>query len=222
MSFPVEFNFLGHRVPAHAVMELAAYVVGVQLYFYLRRRGRLGARAGLAVDANLWLIGGCVMGAMVGSKILAWVESPWEYWSHRSTPWVLLSGKTIVGGLLGGWIGVELVKKKLGVSRATGDLFVFPLILGIAIGRVGCFLTGLPDHTYGVHTSLPWAVDFGGGPRHPTPNYKNPLPPSAAPPPPRGAVDWGGGPRHPTQIYEIAFLLALGVALAVRARRSFA
>src|SRR5205085_9041870 len=60
------------------------------------------------------------------------------------------------------------------------------------IGRVGCFLTGLPDHTYGVHTSLPWAVDFGDG------------------------------PRHPTQLYEIAFLLLLGFVLALRARRPFA
>src|SRR3954447_3401481 len=191
MSFPVEFNLAGHRLPAHAVLELAAYVVGVQFYFYLRRRTKLGAGAALPVDANLWLIVGCVMGAMVGSKILAWVESPWEYWSHRNTPLVLLGGKTIVGGLLGGWIGVELVKKKLGITRATGDLFVFPLVMGIAIGRVGCFLTGLPDHTYGVHSALPWGVDFGDG------------------------------PRHPTQLYEIGFVLLLGIALFFRARRAF-
>ena|SRR5438874_2368827 len=191
MTFPVEFNLAGHRVPAHAVLELAAYVVGVQFYFFLRRRGRLGAGAGLSVDQNLWLIVGCVMGAMVGSKVLAWLESPWEYWSHRSTPLVLLSGKTIVGGLLGGWIGVELVKKRFGVRRATGDLFVFPLVIGIAIGRVGCFLTGLPDHTYGVHTSLPWGVDFGDG------------------------------ARHPTQLYEIGFVLILGMMLLWKSRGEY-
>src|SRR5687767_10257001 len=116
MRFPVEFNLAGQRVPAHAVLELAAYVVGVQLYFLLRRRSRLGASAALPVDQNLWLIVGCVMGAMVGSKILAWLESPLDYWSRLGTPLVLLSGKTIVGGLLGGWIGVELVKLKLGVK----------------------------------------------------------------------------------------------------------
>ncbi|HEV8377512.1 MAG TPA: prolipoprotein diacylglyceryl transferase family protein, partial [Tepidisphaeraceae bacterium] len=176
----MEFNLAGHRVPAHAVLELAAYVVGVQLYFFLRRRSRLRAGAALPVDQDLWLIVGCVLGAVVGSKILAWVESPLDYWSRRSTPLVLLSGKTIVGGLLGGWIGVELVKKKFGVRRATGDLFVFPLVVGIVIGRLGCFLTGLADHTHGVHSSLPWAVDFGDG------------------------------PRHPTQFYEIAFVLLLG------------
>ena len=48
-----------------------------------------------------------------------------------------------------------------------------PLALGIAIGRIGCFLAGLPDHTYGLPTSLPWGVDFGDGiARHPTQLYE--------------------------------------------------
>jgi len=38
-----------------------------------------------------------------------------------------------------------------------------PLAVGIAVGRIGCFLTGLDDHTYGLPTTLPWAVDFGDG-----------------------------------------------------------
>ena len=82
-----------------------------------------------------------------------------------------LGGKTIVGGLHGGWAGVELAKWRLGIRHSTGDVFVFPLIFGMSVGRIGCFLTGLPDHTYGNHTSLPWAVNFGDGPRHPTQLY---------------------------------------------------
>src|SRR5882762_9812098 len=191
MRFPVELNLPGHRLPIHGVLELAAYVVGVRFYFWLRRRAARAGRGALPVDQNLWVIVGCVMGAMVGSKVLAWAESPMEYWQRRATPLVLLSGKTIVGGLLGGWIGVELVKRKLGVRRATGDLFVFPLVVGIAIGRVGCFLTGLADHTHGVHSSLPWAVDFGDG------------------------------PRHPTQLYEIAFVMLLGAAIFARSRGEY-
>ena len=75
----------------------------------------------------------------------------------------------IVGGLLGGWAGVEIAKRVLRIRYSTGDLFVFPLVVGMSIGRVGCFLTGLDDHTCGTWTGLPWAVDFGDGPRHPTP-----------------------------------------------------
>ncbi len=50
-----------------------------------------------------------------------------------------------MGGLAGGLIAVELVKKRFGVTAGTGDLFAIPLAVGIAIGRIGCFLTGLPD-----------------------------------------------------------------------------
>jgi len=91
-----------------------------------------------------------------------------------------MGGKTIVGALVFGLISVELFKRYIGVHQSTGDLYAIPLALGIAIGRIGCFLTGLSDNTYGTPTNLPWAIDFGDG-----------------------------IPRHPTQLYEIVFLLAL-------------
>lgn len=93
-----------------------------------------------------------------------------------------------LAALLGGWIGVEIAKKWMKISHSTGDAFVFPLILGISIGRIGCFLTGLDDHTYGNFSSLPWAVNFGDG------------------------------PRHPTQLYEIVMLWILGLLLLMRGR----
>ena len=186
MTFPVYFNLFGHRVHPHLVLELVAYTAGFQLYLRTRRRY---AAAAVPVEQNMWLIVGCVFGALVGAKLLAWAESPTLYWNARANPAAWLGGKTIVGGLLGGWAGVELAKKRLGVRHSTGDAFVFPLILGTCIGRVGCFLTGLDDHTHGAHTGLPWAVNFGDG------------------------------PRHPTQLYEIAFLMVLGAALYLWTRR---
>jgi len=95
-----------------------------------------------------------------------------------------MGGKTIVGALIFGLISVELMKRYIGVRQSTGDLYAIPLALGIAIGRIGCFLTGLDDNTYGTPTTLPWAINFGDG-----------------------------IPRHPTQLYEIAFLVALIPAL---------
>ena len=110
--------------------------------------------------------------------------------AHAHTPAALLGGKTIVGGLLGGWAGVELAKKITRVTRSTGDVFIWPLALGTAIGRIGCFLTGLADRTYGVATALPWGVDFGDGVR-----------------------------RHPTQLYESLFVLTLATTLTFATRR---
>jgi phosphatidylglycerol:prolipoprotein diacylglycerol transferase len=91
-----------------------------------------------------------------------------------------MGGKTVVGALVFGLISVELMKRYIGLCQSTGDLYAIPLALGIAIGRIGCFLTGLSDNTYGTPTTLPWAIDFGDG-----------------------------IPRHPTQLYEILFLLTL-------------
>jgi len=95
-------------------------------------------------------------------------------------PAYFVGGKTIVGALAFGLVSVELTKRYIGLRDSTGDLYTIPLALGIAIGRIGCFLTGLSDNTYGTPTNLPWAVTFGDG-----------------------------IPRHPTQLYEIIFLLAL-------------
>ena len=190
MTFPHYLNLFGHRVHPHLFFELIAYPIGFQLYLFIRRRWF--PRSAVPFEQGAWIIVGCVFGALLGSKVLAWLESMQHYWAHRDNLAAWVGGKTIVGGLLGGWAGVEIAKRVLRVHHSTGDAFVFPLILGMSIGRVGCFLTGLPDKTYGHHTALPWAVDFGDG------------------------------PRHPTQLYEIAFLLLLGVVLLVRSRRPFA
>ena len=60
-----------------------------------------------------------------------------------------------------------------GAVAANPPDFLVPGLLALAVGRIGCFLTGLPDHTYGIHSSLPWAVNFGDGPRHPTQLYES-------------------------------------------------
>ena len=79
----------------------------------------------------------------------------------------------MVGGLLGGLIGTEVAKKALRVPGSTGDHYVLPVLFGLAIGRVGCFLVGLNDGTFGLPTHLPLGIDFGDGiPRHPTQLYE--------------------------------------------------
>lgn len=170
MTFPIPLPLFGQSVPAHFVFESFGYFTGARIYFIQRRRNG----GGLPLETNLWLLVGCIFGAWMGSKLLAWAETPSHYWAMRQDPGVLLGGKTIVGGLLGGWAGIEFAKQRLRITQSTGDLFVWPLAVGTAIGRIGCFLTGLTDHTYGVATTLPWGVDFGDGiARHPTQLYES-------------------------------------------------
>ncbi|HWA84824.1 MAG TPA: prolipoprotein diacylglyceryl transferase family protein [Opitutus sp.] len=187
MTFPCYIELPGWRLHPHPVLETLGYFVGARVYFQLRRRSPAIA---LPLETNLWLLVGAAFGAWTGSKLLAWAESPDLYFANvASNPMVLIGGKTIVGGLLGGWAGVKLAKKISRVTGSTGDLFVWPLALGTALGRIGCFLTGLSDHTYGIATRLPWGVDFGDGIR-----------------------------RHPTQLYESGFVLLLAAVVSLAAR----
>jgi phosphatidylglycerol---prolipoprotein diacylglyceryl transferase len=186
VSFPVYLHFGFLRIHPHWFFEALAYIVSFRIYLLLRRR-----RGDAIPNADRWwVIAAAAVGATVGSKLLYWFEDPAATIRHLSDPAFLLGGKTIVGALIGALFAVEATKKYLGIGRRTGDLFALPLCVGIAIGRIGCFLTGLEDHTTGVATSLPWGVNFGD------------------------AV-----PRHPTQLYEIGFVLLLAALIVAASRR---
>ena len=156
----------------HSLFEALAYTTGFLIYRIERRRS---PERSLPEGRDLVLLLSAGIGALGGSRLLAWLDGTAD-------------GKTIVGGILGGWIAVEIAKRALGLHRPTGDAFVLPLIGAMAVGRVGCFLAGLSDGTFGLPTTLPWGMDLGDG-----------------------------VPRHPVQLYEIAFLLACGAVL-LRAR----
>jgi phosphatidylglycerol:prolipoprotein diacylglycerol transferase len=173
---------VGSHPVFHPVFETLAYAAGYGVFRAARAR-----RGDVIAEPQRWtVIASAAVGALAGSRILGLAEQ-WPtvlvaVQSHRFIALFLSpGGKTIVGGLLGGWLAVELAKVALGIRSRTGDLFALPLCLGIAVGRIGCFLAGLADDTYGKPTHLPWGMDFGDG-----------------------------IPRHPTQLYEILFLALLG------------
>ena len=175
-------------VALHTAFEVAAYAVGMRLF--LRERRQLALPVLADRDRSLWIGVAAICGAALGAKLGYWLEDPGNAFADFPDWRHLLEGKTIVGALLGGLTGVELVKRAIGALGSSGDAFALPLIAGIAIGRIGCFLSGLDDHTYGNPARVPWAVDFGDG-----------------------------VPRHPTQLYEIGFLIVLGLILHWRRAR---
>ena len=165
----------------HLLFESLAYLVAFRLY--LRERARAGD---FLDDSTRWtIVAAAVAGAVFGSKFLYWLEDPARTWQNIANISYLIGGKTVVGALLGGTIAVELVKRRIHITRRTGDLFAVPLAAGIAIGRIGCFLAGTADDTHGIATSLPWAVDLGDGVR-----------------------------RHPVQLYECFAMTLLAIALS--------
>lgn len=114
---------------------------------------------------------GVVLGAFCGSMILA--KLPYVLMGGRSAPFGIAwleNGKTITLGLVGGYLGVEIAKRRMGISVKTGDNFAMPAAVAICIGRLGCLYAGC---CYGTPTTLPWAMRFADGiPRHPTQIYE--------------------------------------------------
>ncbi len=145
----------------YAIIMAAA--VGTGFVLFRRAAAPLGLRfrqiAGIAL--------GAFCGSMIGAK-LPFVLADWQgflsgaAWFH--------DGKTILAGLVGGYIGAELAEWALGIREPLCDVFAAPVAAAIGIGRFACFHAGC---CYGTVTSLAWGVDFGDGQRrHPTQLYE--------------------------------------------------
>jgi phosphatidylglycerol---prolipoprotein diacylglyceryl transferase len=135
------------------------------LVFYLEARRRGLATAGVRRVAVAGLAGG-----IVGAKLTQWLLASWLVFTQH--PEAILDpangGRTIIGGIVGGWMAVELAKRWLGIRRSTGDLFAIALAAGEAVGRIGCFFNSC---SVGTVSAVPWAVFQQGAWRHPAQLY---------------------------------------------------
>ncbi len=179
MDFPVTFHLFGKTVLAHPLFEALGMFIGMRYYFYLKRK----SKEKTPFNTSAAVLIGATAGALFGSKLIGNLENPYKFFEHfdLKTVW---TNNTIVGGLAFGLIGVELAKKIVGHKASTGDLIVFPLMLAMIIGRIGCFLTGIYEETYGIPTDSIFGMHLGD-------QYR----------------------RHPVALYEIAFLIILWIIL---------
>lgn len=162
----------------HLVFEYLAFFIAFRYYIYLRKH----SNDVINTTNRLTIILGAAIGALLGSRIVGLLENPQIISSLNLIE--LLNNKTIMGGLFGGLLGVELAKRIIGEKASSGDLFTFPIIVGIIVGRIGCFLSGTDEFTYGTETSFFLGMDLGDGVL-----------------------------RHPIALYEIVFLILLFVFL---------
>ena len=181
--YPTLIRFGEFEITSFGVLVAIAALVGLRLFRRELQRSRLPESA---VDVAL----AGILGGLAGAKLLWAVEHAGE------APWLSLvlsrGGMSWFGGFFGG-IGAGL-----GLMRLR-DLPVVPtlaaatpaLVVGHAIGRIGCLLVG---DDYGRPSTLPWAIAFPEG-----------LPPTTI-------------PVHPTQIYEALALVPVAWLL-VRWRR---
>ena len=191
---PVLFHLGGFDIPTHDFFVVLGVLVAVAVFgLEVARRGVGDRRLG-------WV----VAGAILTGAIFARISTAWKYLAAEPDPslfglW-LHGGKSVLGGLAGAYIGAVATKRLVGYRSHTGDLFAPAVALGMAVGRVGCFLT----EQLGTPTSLPWGIEV------------SPATAATMPFCPQCSL---GVRLHPSFAYEITFLLVLfGVLVALRHR----
>jgi phosphatidylglycerol---prolipoprotein diacylglyceryl transferase len=152
-------------VPLHLIFDLLAVIAAAAITGKVLQRGLITAPGpGTNLDTRYFAALG--LGVVLGSFALGTAN----LWLSG----VPMAGRSIIGALTGGIVAVEIYKYRNGITRSTGLLFVPAFSTLIVVGRIGCALSGLDDHTYGTPTDLPWGMDFGDGvPRHPVALYES-------------------------------------------------
>jgi len=192
------FGFSFHPViNSYGFMLMVAFY---SCYYFLNKDlKRLGYNPSLAGD----IVFAAAVGGIVGSRIYFLLENFEQFLNDPIGMIFSGGGLVFLGGLLGGFLAVTYVIRKNNLRWGIfADLVAPLLILGYAIGRVGCLLVG---DDYGLPTHLAWGIEFPNG-----------IPPSTY----RVFqtqypwVDLSGFTPgvlnvHPTQIYET--LIGLGI-----------
>jgi len=186
-QYPMALEIAGARIHLHGLLEAIGIFIAFRYYLWLRPRSSDVISSG----HRIWIIIGATLGAVLGARLIGALENVPQWIAAPDKLSYFLNNKTLVGGLLGGLVGVEGLKKIIGEKQRSGDLFVFPLMLGMLIGRAGCFSAGIYEQTYGLPTRLPWALDLGDGIM-----------------------------RHPVVVYEMLFLLLLMTGLRLLRREA--
>ena len=139
------------------------YLTGALVFFWAARE------KGVATDGMGRLAAIGFFGGILGAKL---TQLLFEGWPWRVPAATILDpsvgGRALLGGLVVGWVCVEVAKRRLGIQRSTGDLFALALPAGEAVGRIGCYFNGC---CYGSECELPWAVWQHDAFRHPAQLY---------------------------------------------------
>lgn len=184
---PILIEFGSLAIRWYSVMIATAILIGIWL------AGREGVRKGFEkqniYDFSFYVI----LAGILGARIYYVLFSDWSHYLANPLKIFALweGGLAIHGAILAGVIVAIWYtwKEKLSLWKWL-DTFAPSLILGQAIGRIGCFFNG---DAHGYPTSLPWGLVYSSD--------------SCA-----GQM-FPGQPLHPTQLYELGFNLIIFLVL---------
>jgi phosphatidylglycerol:prolipoprotein diacylglycerol transferase len=149
----------GLPIRGYGVMLLIGITAGVGLAMHRARQGGLDPE--IIISLAIWM----VVCGIVGARLFYVIEYWHENFAGRNLRDTILQianipegGLVIFGGFIGAMVGfVTLVRKQRLPLLAMADLIAPSMAIGLAFGRIGCFLNGC---CYGGQTALPWHVSF--------------------------------------------------------------
>ena len=155
--FPELFKipFTNFPLNSYGALLALAFIVGLLVMAWLARRDGLDVNR--MYDLGLWVL----LAGLLGSKLLM-VITEWNSY-YRANPGQILSldffrsGGVYYGGLIGALLASVVAMRfyKLDWWR-TADVFAPGIVIGQALGRIGCFASGCcwgkpTTHSIGVH-----------------------------------------------------------------------
>lgn len=150
----------GLPIRGFGLMLLLAVVSGVGLAMHRARQMKVDPELILSLAFWLFLFG--IVGARLFYVVQKW---PTEFSGRYSGSGLLFAlvnvtqgGLVVYGSVIGAALGLWIFCRRYRVPLlALCDLIAPSLALGLALGRVGCFLNGC---CFGGMCDLPWAVQF--------------------------------------------------------------
>jgi phosphatidylglycerol---prolipoprotein diacylglyceryl transferase len=153
----------GLPIRGYGVMVLTAVVAGLGLLAWRAERG--GEDQDMGFSLAFWMILPGIVGARVFYVAEYWHEQFWPAYGEQGLRGLVIAivnvtqgGLVVYGAFVGGVVGFLAFYWKYRIRPLpTFDLLAPSLMLGLALGRVGCLLNGC---CFGGHCDLPWGVTF--------------------------------------------------------------
>lgn len=191
------FLLFGMRLGPFALHTYGLFIAAAFLMaisWSMREARNRGLDADLLSDLGFYVI----LGSILGARTLYVFINPIYFWNNPQEILMFWKGGLVFSGgaILAAYFGLVYLKRKKQPVWTWMDALAPGIVLGEAIGRLGCLAAGC---CYGASCDLPWAITF---------SHPESLAPLFV-------------PLHPTQLYHSAagvacFLVLLAIKPHVR------
>ncbi|MAG91214.1 prolipoprotein diacylglyceryl transferase [Candidatus Woesearchaeota archaeon] len=187
---PVLLELGPFQIRYYGLFYALGFVIAYFLIYYLAKRKEIDITKDDVADLMLYSIIGVVLGSRL---VYVFVYNPLFYLQNPLDVFAVWNGGlSFHGGLIGAIVASYLFSKKKKIHfYDLADLAVIPVVLGLALGRLGNLMNG---ELFGRITNVGWCIDYS------TNQYIGDIP---------------DGCRHPSQIYASFKNLAIFAVLWV-------